>query len=364
MLRQNESNMIPPDWYSWVQTIIFIFIIVYFLGLWFYGKPQRKIIEDQKRSREPALFWISLALMTWAFAGVCLLCINFWPSFKNLVAIILTFLSTLNSAFFLLAAAHLDYAFFWIRPLQDRKKRRVLVITLSIGVALITLYLISIGKSNEWIVKLPDALLSTFTISLFAISICVSFWKRRMRFIALFPAITCLLLLYKQYLELVNDYGDVRWYLGISSNIVFAITLLVLVISWLREIIENPEENDIYLVFDGAENGKWWITISISGILNKKRIGFPGIRPYEQLVMFAVARKYKPESGGWICLREKNWHQNVIGRICEPMKINHRKVFENDGSGSYKLLVAGQNIQFSPKILKDPEFQNALKGIS
>jgi hypothetical protein len=353
----------PPGWYSLAQVTIYGFAVLVFFGLWYYGVPRREIVPEQKKRRDPALLWIGCAVTVWVVVAIWSMC-KLWPFSMEAANIIRTFASTLNSAFFLLAYAHLDYAPTWIRPLQGRKTWKRGVIGISLGVALITLILAKIVGSEQSIYKMPDLLLGNLMILLFASAIWVSFRKRKMRFMSWMTVLSLFLIMLVQFIEFfspskfLKDLSpDLRWELHVPSMTTFIIVLLTLVISHYKELVEMPLPHDLYLRFTSAEGDRWCIELTISGLFLKKKVCYT-YAVYRDLLIFAATRQTQPEDDGWINLTTRRWSYNLITRICKPIGIERPKLFDINHQGSYKLLVARENIDFSDSIKKDEEFRS------
>lgn len=366
-----------------IQSIICAFAGLVLLFV--YSKPIPTLNDDFQmvRIRDQGIFWLSMAVLVWAFSNAMLLLTpesyRYGVYAKLLFRI---FASTINNACLLIAVAFFEYGpqdikvknVFIFRKLRSSKAWRNFVIITSCVIILITfsIYLsffddVKPSLISLWTFNLFDLLLTLFTLWLLGVSLWKSFvqrnyfWQSRLLLIILayvFAANT-----FDAWASSQSNPADsvtaLCWLLILTSKILLLLMFFSLIISWsagvadqlalsVAQLLKSQTrqktdkelllENRNKIIFwdrmddQGVFVGSDWaaVTLVVPDLSLHRQVKLTQI-PFLNLLLFAFVLKFDL-SHGWIYLKDYDLISRDLDRLVQELSENKRMIKDEPAS--------------------------------
>ena len=329
----------------------------------------RKLLEEdgnQKRVDRGLLF-LSLAMFVWVIAGVWRYIgahYAFTDSF--IFAVGVNILSIVNNMFLLLALFYFYYAPIFI---YGNKKNVKIILSIIVLVTLSTLIIFQF--TNDTIYKgmklnsLPDLLLSGFLSGLLGVSLYRTFDHRGLKLVAVLSVLVVGLIFYSQLPDvfLSMDNGFVNQLIKIIAKTSLISIFLVLATTWVIQLANTPNVNEMQLRFDD------WSLIRLSipsKNINGVQIDFGSkTTQYKNLLKFALRRKFGSGESQSILVGTAGEikNQTYLSRIIDNIKDIHpmsegeelerKDLFTFLGEGRYRLRMLPEHIDIEEGLLQE-----------
>lgn len=341
------------------------------LAIWYNISSRFKQIlqeDDSPKRADKGLLYLSLAIFVWVVAGCWAYLGNEFHFSETLYYRIGNNLfSIANDLFLFLALSYSDYApKFIYRNKKNVTRMIVLVFVMALFTWLIPALL---GEYNDKygfrISALPDLLLSGFLTFLLIVSFYRTFANRGLKIVAVISVIVIVFIFVSILPDIFPDiYDDFTKYLiKITAKTSFIAITLVLATSWVIELANTPNPNEMMISFMD------WSLIKIT-IPSKKVTGATiefgsKTTQYINLFKFAIRRKYGGEAAQSILIGlggEIN-NQTYLSRIIDNMneilkleddqKLDRKDLFTFIGQGKYRLRIIPENIKIDETLLRE-----------
>ncbi len=220
----------PPIWYGVSQGVICLVAALIFLSIHLRGLPGHTTGEGGRGPRDPGFLWLSSAVFVWSATGV--LAVVVAPEeFSSLRP----FLSTLNSAFLLLAASSLAYGMAFLEKLSENPRWWLFVLSVTAGTSIFTLVMGGWG---------PDFLLSVTTLTVLTAGLIATFGARSFPMLAALSIVVVLILVpqIEEVWSITEWLGwsvEAKWALNLVAKTCFISVLLALPTSWAHAEAEQ-----------------------------------------------------------------------------------------------------------------------------
>jgi hypothetical protein len=389
-------------WYFELQTFICLFSALILYAMWRRGIPKADKVADEFL-HDSGLLWLGRAVLVWSIAGAWPL-LHYLPGCENIgqsdepfsLSIIRECLSTLNSAFLLLAIAHFEHGWKGLKRFQN-KEWHVRIIATAIIVALL---IVLTPPTPSFLRATPEFILSLATVFILAWALFESFIERSFKILAYLSAFASLVMLATQVTDYLIKLGFIEnnspilpeWQcvLLLASKTIVIFTILSLPMTWAyvrwRENVikddknillnsatvteqSNQEENlhfqsesseffkkelidRLTLNFSGKEEEPkdskrpWSVLIKIDDYF--AHASNLSEKNHERLLMFALQR-ITVKDDGYLAMnnRIKTFDLTDISRICEQIGIKKHTLFESKND-CFRLKVSKSNLNLSP----------------
>ncbi len=337
--------------YLYTQISFNIFSALVLISIWLKLQSDDKYrLTSNSENNDYGLIWLSCALFLWAIAGIWQLgeeIINDVYLFHG----IRSFLSTFNNAFLLISLRYFDHVIEKLRPIQTYKHFSIIVVSLSIFIALLSISLF-VNKVDRHLAFLPDVLYSVLTILLIGTTLITTFLNRGFKIIAFLTLLSFLLMIFSQLPEIYEDLSQLlennHWkhYAQILSNHTFNAILLALGMSKVSEILDLQKSEEMYLKFFGKLDGtRWKIKLKIPNRIDRE--AFITSTDHENLLKFAVKKKcYGEDKKSLLHTTDFRAGYNAIKRIWTELNLKKLDLFMYyPRTGNYILRIPGENIE-------------------
>jgi hypothetical protein len=340
-----------PEWYAIAQGALCVAAAWAILALYLRGTPVRPGEPAPMPARDAGLFWLGLAVAIWGVTGgVLLLPLPLGPE-----QALRTVLSSANNACLLISASHLDYGPVLLQRASDYPRWNQLAAAGSLAVALLTIALYAALGATESAARLPDFVLSSFTLLLYGFGLFRSFRRRGFAPLAVLAAVAVGL-----QLGLSTEH---RWILNLVSKAMVLVAFLALAMSWVHEVAQRPSHSTIRLRFTGRRAGARYVVELGERTLEMRET------PHRDLLALAVARVRGGgrEDAGWVSLLDLcgRLDDSRIRRMREDLKaVGLDKEIEANGHKSYRLAIDARHIAFDREMIAQaPELEPIAKEI-
>lgn len=334
--------------------------------------------NDDYSGLDKGLFFLSMGLMVWVFAGL-------WSLQKDAVQTLNPTLyhlghaswSILNNLFLLLALTYFEEA---PQLIRERPKKIMAIVVLTFISAFLLPWVPGTSangtSSVAWMV-LPDFLLSCLVSILLMITLFRTFQKRDLPLIAIISVLSVGLILYSQLPELFPQLtsGFVQLAVKLIAKTVLIFVFLVLATTWVIRLAHTPRLNELSLRF------RDWSDVVLripSKHVVDQQVDF-GSKTVQfiNLAKFALRRKYghgpnqNIEVGGWGEIKSQTYISRIIDNLNDQLplepedKLERGDLFTFLGEGRYRLRILPEHIHFEDYFLEElladlPEAYGAL----
>lgn len=318
-----------PSLFNVSQAIISLFAALILYAMWYKGTPNENKDTDEL-VHDQGLLWLGHAFLVWSIAGI-------WPFFRYLpfcenlgkpddplpLSAIRESISTLNSAFILLAIAHFAHGWKGLQRFKEKEWQKVIVV-----VAIIVAFLIVLASPKSvWRIT-PEFILSIVTVFILGWALFESFIERNFKFLAILSICSCLIVLTVQITDYLiklkmieNDIPknlpswQYMWLLSSKTMLIF--TVLSLPMTWayakwhnskklanseIKDHISPPPKADTFKITlkDSQEDKDWIVHLSAPGS-NEIHIVKFSEGEFKHFLKFLL-RRFDDKSGnaGWV----------------------------------------------------------------
>lgn len=224
--------MIIEQFSVWVIICISFASSVLISNIW-YIYFKKVTLRNEKTDN--GLLFLSLAIAMWFISGIAT---KLYPVSIGLTDVRNSFFSTINNIFLLLGAGYLEFSPAWIK---HNKIQAEVGFTNFIAFGTLVFFstlILHYSTINLDYVKIPDFLFSLITVIVLLQSFPLTFWKRKLKLLAVFSFITLLILLIAQPIPhfFTNSYkSDGFILIGLCGRICFIMVICLLAYSWSQE---------------------------------------------------------------------------------------------------------------------------------
>lgn len=345
-----------PSWATGTQAILFLFISVTFFAFWRLGEPVGPVGGKKVRQKDPGIFWLGMATAVWGLWALWhALKIAPYPANELAFDHVLPFASTINSAFFLLAAAHLDHGPVSLQFIQGQKRWYTIVIAGSLAIATLT------GVLEN---RFPDFLLALVASIVVYYSLLKSFLERREWLLQVLTVISFLMLVTVQVLAQFKISDELLSILLVPSKATLVVLLLALAISYYLNRLELLPEDTMFLNLTGVldpTGRKWQMILSVQDEFENKVI-WVDPTPYRDLLTLACLKKTRDEDHAFLVVDNVQVTPLNIHRVRKYFGQLGMSIVVNSRKASYKLSLPPGNIVLDVnRLTRDEEWANLLR---
>lgn len=328
---------------------------------------QKLASEITIKRLDKGLLFISLSVFVWAFSALLGIVYQYYQIDHWIKIINLNMFSILNSLFLILALYYLDNSPSYLYNNKKSTFRIILFFIVlsvfSLGIALF--FGETIQQYGFRLNTIPDLILSTILAWFLIISLYRTFINRAMRIVA-FIAVVSVVVLYLTQLSIVFNLEKYMFSINLikllaKTSLIYV--FLVLGTSWALELAQLPEAKTMKIAF--LDWNKISITIPTKNIINQEVNFGKKTTQFNNLLKFAIRRKYAPEkqmcievyNGGEIL--SQTYLTRIIDNINELLNLeNEEKLNRNDfftfiGQAKYRLRFLPEHISIQTQLLQE-----------
>ncbi len=328
---------------------------------------QKLASEITIKRLDKGLLFISLSVFVWAFSALLGIVYQYYQINHWIKIINLNMFSILNSLFLILALFYLDNSPSYLYNNKKSTFRIILFFVVlsifSLGIALF--FGETIQQYGFRLNTIPDLILSTILAWFLMVSLYRTFINRAMKTVA-FIAVISVVVLYLTQLSIVFNLEEYTFSINLikllaKTSLIYV--FLVLGTSWALELAQLPEAKTMKIVF--LDWNKISITIPTKNIINQEVNFGKKTTQFNNLLKFAIRRKYAPEkqmcievyNGGEIL--SQTYLTRIIDNINELLNLeNEEKLNRNDfftfiGQAKYRLRFLPEHISIQTQLLQE-----------
>lgn len=361
---KHNSLIETEQFYFLAHISISAFGAILLMAIWYNIKNtfKSKLDSDSYKNRiDKGLLFVSLSIFTWVLSGL-----YFYFFHHQYTHIAEVFFSTINNILLLLALYYFDESPQFIYRNDTNLKYVIIgVLLTSVLSTLSFLFLDHIVIYGFQLKNIPDLILSGFISILLLLTFHQTFKSRNLNVVAWLSSLIMIMMFCSQ---LPDVFPHLNW--GLESKILKIISksslisiFLVLATSWVIQLANTPESNELKLIFQD------WSLIQIhipSKGISHQTIDFKSkTTQFKNLLKFALRRKFADHENQYIEIghgKEMDSQTyltriinnlNSIAALTDEKKLYRKDLFTFVGQGRYRLRVLPENITIQSTLLTE-----------